>query len=242
MSTAITQCDTAMLLAAGLGTRMRPLTNERPKPLVEVDGTPLIDHTLERLRAAGVKKAVVNVHYLADLLEEHLAKVTAPEIVISDERAGLLETGGGLKRALSLLGEEPVFTLNPDAVFVGENPLMTLAQHWQQADMEALLALVPLDRAKGYQRQGDFSMDDQGRLRRFQPGDAVAYVNSGAQILHTDRYRTHPEDRFSQNVIWDQMIENGGLFGCVYAGSWVDVGTPEGIALAEILLEQVRNV
>jgi MurNAc alpha-1-phosphate uridylyltransferase len=232
--------DRIMIFAAGHGTRMRDLTRERPKPLLKVAGQTLLDRALDLARAAGIQTQVINTHYLADLIALHLAD--RPDILLSHEPGEALETGGGLKRALSLLGEEPVFTLNPDAVFVGENPLMTLAQHWQQADMEALLALVPLDRAKGYQRQGDFSMDDQGRLRRFQPGDAVAYVNSGAQILHTDRYRTHPEDRFSQNVIWDQMIENGGLFGCVYAGSWVDVGTPEGIALAEVLLEQARNV
>ncbi len=232
--------DRIMIFAAGHGTRMRDLTRDQPKPLLMVAGQTLLDRALDLATEADIGTLVVNTHYLAELIAFHLAD--RPDILLSHELGAALETGGGLKRALVLLGEEPVYTLNPDAVFVGENPLMTLAQHWQPTEMEALLALVPLDRAKGYQRQGDFSMDDQGRLRRFRPGDAVAYVNSGAQILQTDRYRTHPEDRFSQNVIWDQMIENGGLFGCVYAGNWVDVGTPEGIALAENLLEHARDV
>lgn len=219
-----------MLFAAGLGTRMRPLTDDRPKPLVTVGGRALIDHALDQAR--GVARTVINLHYRADQMRAHLAGRAG--IVFSDESARLLETGGGLKQALPHLGAEPVFVLNSDAVWTGANALDQLAAVWDPARMDALLLLVPRDRAVGHTGPGDFVIGPDGRLRR---GPGLVYT--GAQIIGTGRVADWPGDVFSLNPVWDQMAAEGRLFGTVHAGGWCDVGRPDCIPLAEAMLTDV---
>lgn len=216
-----------MLFAAGLGTRMRPLTLDRPKPLIEVGGKALIDHALDL--SDGVGRIAVNLHYLPDRIRSHLAG--RRRIVFSDESGTILETGGGLKRALPLLGADPVFTLNSDAVWAGPNPLDRLAAAWRPEAMEALLLLIPRERALGHAGPGDFHLGADGRLTR---GPGLVY--SGAQILSTGRVAATADAVFSLNRIWDEMAAEGRLFGTVYEGRWCDVGRPESIALAEEML------
>ena len=217
----------AMIFAAGLGTRMGALTADRPKPLIEVAGRRLIDPALAYAKEAGADPIVVNVHYKADQLRAYLA----PEPVrIADETAQLLETGGGLKAALPLLGPGPVWTLNSDAAWSGPNPLAALARVWRP-EMEALLLLVPRERALGHAGTGDFILDPTGRLAR-----GTSYVYTGAQILRTEGLAEIPELVFSLNRLWDRATARGGLFGLVHEGEWCDVGRPESLALAENLL------
>jgi MurNAc alpha-1-phosphate uridylyltransferase len=219
----------AMIFAAGLGTRMGALTRHRPKPLLEVGGRPLLDWALDLTVGAGANPIVVNVHYRADQIRAHL--VNRP-VLIADETARLLETGGGLRAALPLLGPGPVWTLNSDAAWSGPNPLSALAQAWQP-DMEALLLLVPKVRAWGHQGSGDFSIDSTGRLAR---GPELVYT--GAQILRTERLHEISDPVFSLNRLWDRAAMCGGLFGLVHAGGWCDVGRPENLALADTLLRE----
>ena len=220
--------DALMLFAAGFGTRMGALTADRPKPLVEVAGRPLIDHALDLVTGADVARVVANVHYRAPQLIAHLA---GRPVQISDETEEILETGGGLRKALPLLGPGPVFTLNTDAVWNGPNVLTTLREAWRPADMSALLALVPTERALGHRGEGDFSLAPDGRITR-----GKGYVYTGAQILHPAGIETIPEAAFSLNRLWDRMIAEGRLYANVHAGQWCDVGRPESIPLAEGLL------
>jgi MurNAc alpha-1-phosphate uridylyltransferase len=220
-----------MIFAAGLGTRMGALTRDRPKPLLEVAGRPLIDHALALARDAGVRRIVVNIHAHAGQMQAHLARV-APEAVVSHEPERL-ETGGGLKRALPLLGPGPVFTLNADMVWRGANPFLSLAAAWEPGRMDALLCLVPRAAATGHGGAGDFFRATSGRLARRGAAEAADYVYAGAQIIDTRRVAEVPEAVFSLNRVWDAMLAEGRLFGIVHAGGWADVGTPEGIALAE---------
>jgi MurNAc alpha-1-phosphate uridylyltransferase len=217
-----------MIFAAGLGTRMGALTRDRPKPLLEVAGRPLIDHALALARAAGVRRIVVNTHAHAGQLRAHLAR-TAPDAIVSHEPV-LLDTGGGLKRALPLLGRGPVFTLNADMVWTGPNPLADLAAAWEGRG--ALLSLVPRDAATGHTGPGDFFLD-AGRLRRRAPAATAPYVYAGAQIIDPAALAGFGPDAFSLNPVWDALIARGELLGVVHPGGWVDVGRPEGIALAE---------
>ena len=230
---------TAMVMAAGLGKRMRPLTATRPKPLVEVAGKPLLDHCLDRLEAAGVRKAVVNVHYLADSLEAHLRNRNGLEIAISDERAQLLETGGGLVKALPLLDADPFLAVNSDNLWV-DGPVDTirlLGSQWDDARMDALLLLVPLSRAHCHNGQGDFHLDAGGVVRRRKAGTVAPYVFTGIQILSKRVFRhALPEGPFSTNLIWDRAIEEGRCFGTVHQGLWFDVGAPPNIRRAEEIL------
>jgi MurNAc alpha-1-phosphate uridylyltransferase len=219
-----------MIFAAGLGTRMGALTRDRPKPLIEVAGRPLIDHALALVRAAGVPRIVVNTHAHAGQMQAHLARV-APDALISHEPV-LLETGGGLKRALPLLGPGPVFALNADVVWSGPSPLAALAAAWTPGT-GALLALVPRAAAQGHRGPGDFFRAPDGRLTRRKPAAAADYVYAGAQIIDTAPVAAVPEAVFSLNPVWDGMIAEGRLHGALHAGGWVDVGRPEGIALAE---------
>ena len=230
--------DTAMVMAAGLGTRMRPLTLDRPKPLVEIAGRALIDHALDRLRAAGVKRAVVNVHHLADMLETHLRTADAIEIAVSDERAALMETGGGLAQARALLGDEPVFVVNSDNLWVDGpvDALRLLAAQWDDAAMDALLLVVPYARANNHQGQGDFHLDGEGRLTRRKPGRVAPFVFTGVQIIHPRLIRDWPEGPFSTNVFWNRAIAAGRAFGAVHQGLWFDVGTPAAITATEAML------
>ena len=224
-----------MIFAAGLGTRMGALTRDRPKPLIPVAGRPLIDHALALVRGAGIARVVVNAHAHPDQIRAHLAAV-APDALISDEPERL-ETGGGLKRALPLLGpglvSGPVFTLNADMVWTGANPLAALAAAWRPGD-GALLALVPRAGAIGHTGAGDFFRDPaDGRLTRRGAAAAADFVYAGAGIIDTAALADFPEGVFSLNAVWDRLNAEGRLRGVVHAGGWVDVGRPEGMALAE---------
>jgi len=216
-----------MIFAAGLGTRMGPLTADRPKPLIPVAGRALIDHALDH--AAGAGRVVVNTHYRAEMLAAHLAQ---RDVTLSHE-PDILETGGGLKAALPMLGPGPVMTLNSDAVWTGENPLTQLAGAWDDR-MEALLLLLPADQATGFCGTGDFLIDGEGRLSRANGAAGVAYL--GAQILRTEALAKIADRKFSLNRVWDGMIARGGAHGLIHRGGWCDVGRPETIVRAEALL------
>jgi MurNAc alpha-1-phosphate uridylyltransferase len=231
---------TAMVMAAGLGKRMRPLTATRPKPLVAVAGKPLIDHVFDRLRSAGVGRAVVNVHYMADALEAHLrARVKDIDVVLSDERRQLMETGGGLVQARDLLGDEPVLCVNSDNLWIDgpTDAIRALAAAWDGDRMDALLLLVPLARAHSHRGKGDFHLDPFGRIvgRRL-PGKLAPFVYTGVQILHPRVIRDWPEGPFSTNLFWNRALSAGRAWGVVHQGLWFDVGTPAAIGEAEAIL------
>ncbi len=231
--------DTAMIMAAGLGKRMRPLTATRPKPLIEVGGKPLIDHVFDRLRAAGVTKAVVNVHYLPDVMEAHLqARAGDLQVSISDERNLLLETGGGLVRAAPMIDCDPFFAINSDNFWVDgpSDTLRLLASHWKECAMDALLLLVPHARAYNHRGLGDFHMDRFGRLRRRGRSKVAPYVFTGIQLVSKRLLRDSPEGAFSTNILWDRAIEEGRCFGAVHQGLWFDVGTPASVQATESAL------
>ena len=232
--------DTAFVLAAGLGKRMRPLTASRPKPLVEVAGKALIDHVLDRLRAAGVGKIVVNVHYLADALEAHLkARANDFDVRISDERKQLLETGGGLVGAAKLIDTDPFLVVNSDNFWIDgpADTLHLLASLWREEDMDALLLLVPQARAGNHGGQGDFHMKSDGRLVRRAKGRVAPFVYTGIQMVSKRLLRNCPEGSFSTNILWDRAIEAGRCFGAVHQGLWFDVGNPSAIKATERALE-----
>lgn len=233
--------DTAMLLAAGLGKRMRPLTATRPKPLIEVGGESLLDHALEHVRAAGVTRAIVNVHYLADALEAHLRRHThGLDIIVSDERDELLETGGGVAKALPLLGEKPFFVINTDNVWVDGpvDSLRLLANRWDDAEMDALLLVVPLARATAHGGQGDFHMEAGGRLIRRQPRRVAPFVYTGVQLISPRLLAAAPPGPFSMNLLWNRAIAAGRGYGFVHQGLWCDVGKPPAIMVAEGMLRR----
>ncbi|MEM7521485.1 MAG: nucleotidyltransferase family protein [Pseudomonadota bacterium] len=218
-----------MMFAAGLGTRMRPLTDQMPKPMIKVVGKPLVDHALDLARDAGCGPVVANLHYLPDALEAHLAPLGVTTVI---ERPDILETGGGLRNALPVLGRGPVVTLNTDAVWKGPNPVSLLMEGWNPDKMDALLMCVPPTHAIGHLGKGDFIIEPSGRLTR---GTGAIYC--GVQIIKTELLETINEPAFSLNVIWDQMLLTRRLFGLCYPGKWCDVGRPEGIARAEALLK-----
>lgn len=216
-----------MLFAAGLGTRMRPLTDTLPKPLIRVGDRPLIDHALALAEDAGIARIVVNTHYRADQIAAHLV---GRNVVLSHEPE-ILETGGGLRAALPLLVPRPVYTLNSDVVWTGPNPLKTLGDQWRE-EMGALLVLVPADRATGHSGKGDFALSPDGRITRGGP-----LVYACAQILRPEGMAAIPDRVFSLNRYWDMLIAEGRAFGTLHPGGWADVGRPENIALAEALLD-----
>jgi len=226
--------DTAMVMAAGLGKRMRPLTASQPKPLVRVAGKPLIDHALDKLTDAGVARAVVNVHYLADALEAHVEGRSAPRVTISDERQALLETGGGMVKALPEL-PDPFFCLNADNIWLDgpQNAFRDLSQAWDAEQMDALLLLVPHTRAANFSGKGDFHMDGNGRLTRRKSGRIAPHIYMGLQLVSHRLLRDAPCGPFSTNVLWNRAIEEGRLFGTVFTGVWFEVGTPYSIAPTE---------
>jgi len=233
---------TAMIMAAGLGKRMRPLTATRPKPLVEVGGKALLDHVLDRLRAAGVRNVVVNVHYLADALEAHLAtRASGLNVTISDERRQLLETGGGLVRAEPLIDCDPFLALNSDNLWIDgpADTLKLLASQWDGDKMDALLLLVPQARAIGHKGQGDFHMDRVGRIRRRERSHVAPFVFTGIQIASKRLLRDAPSGPFSTNILWDRAMEEGRAYGAVHQGLWFDVGTPQSIPMTEAVLGNV---
>jgi MurNAc alpha-1-phosphate uridylyltransferase len=232
--------DTAMVMAAGLGKRMRPLTATRPKPLVEVAGKALIDHALDRLRAAGIHKIVVNAHYLADSLEAHLkARATDFDVRISDERKLLMETGGGLIQAEKLIDADPFLVVNSDNFWIDgpADTLHLLASLWREEDMDALLLLVPQARAGNHRGQGDFHMSADGRLTRREKGKVAPFVFTGIQMVSKRLLRDAPEGPFSTNVLWDRAIAEGRCFGAVHQGLWFDVGNPPAIKATERALQ-----
>ena len=220
-----------MLFAAGLGTRMGQMTRLKPKPLIEVAGRALLDHAMGLTEAAGLTRRVVNLHYLGDQIAAHL---TGQDIALSWEREGLLDTGGGLRAALPLLGPGPVMTLNTDAVWTGRNPLEELDAAWDAGRMEALLLLAPGTRAEGHGGGCDFVMDAAGRIARAAGREGLVYL--GAQIIRTEALAGIDATVFSLNLLWDRMIASGRAYGVIHQGGWCDVGRPEGIALAEAML------
>ncbi len=233
------QPKTAMLMAAGLGKRMRPLTATRPKPLIRVAGQPLIDHALDRLEAAGIERTIVNVHYLADTITAHLkARRSGMEILISDERERLLETGGGLMKAAPLIGNEPFVCANSDNLWIDgpRGSIAMLADLWDDARMDALLLVVPHARANCHGGPGDFHMAADGRLSRRKSGHVAPFVFTGVQIMSPRLLRDPPGDVFSTNIFWSRAIEAGRLFGASHQGLWFDVGTPQAIPTAEHIL------
>ena len=228
--------DTAFIMAAGLGKRMRPLTATRPKPLVEVAGKPLIDHVLDRLRAAGVARIIVNVHYLPDALEAHLrARASDLDVKISDERKQLMETGGGLILAEHMIDADPFLVVNSDNYWVDgpTDTLHLLASLWREDEMDALLLLVPLANAGNHNGQGDFHMKADGRLARREKGKVAPFVYTGIQMVSKRLLREAPEGPFSTNILWDRAIAEGRCFGAVHQGLWFDVGNPAAIKATE---------
>lgn len=230
----------AMVLAAGLGQRMRPLTNGTPKPLVPVAGKPLIDYGFDRLREAGCTTIVVNVHYLADQVEAWARRHASPRIVISDERAELLDTGGGLVKALPLLGNDPFFVVNSDSIWIdrGRPALQRLLAAWDEARMDCLLLLCPPERTVGYDGQGDFLKDAQGRITGRLKGGGKGFAYIGAYLVHPRLLAQERASKFSMNLLWDRAIAQGRLFGIEHEGQWLHVGTPEAIPLAERALQE----
>lgn len=226
--------DTAMVMAAGMGKRMRPLTASQPKPLVRVAGKALIDHTLDRLVEAGVGKAVVNVHYLADALEAHVLSRAAPKIIISDERDALLETGGGMIKAQPHL-LDPFFCLNSDNIWLDgpRDAFHDLSRRWNPEEMDALLLLVPHARALNFRGKGDFNMDALGRVSRRRSGRIAPFIYTGIQLVSHRLLRDAPEGSFSTNILWNRAIDEGRLFGVSFTGQWFEVGTPQAIAPTE---------
>lgn len=228
--------DTAMIMAAGLGKRMRPLTASQPKPMVRVAGKPLIDHALDRLAEAGVANAVVNVHYLPQPLEAHLAKRSIPAVTVSDERSLLLETGGGMKKALDAgLLPDPFFCLNADNIWLDgpRNAFAELSAYWNPAVMDALLLVVPHSRAMNFRGPGDFHMDAVGRLSRRKPGRIAPFIYIGIQLVSHRLLRGAPAGPFGTMTLWERAIAEGRLYGANFTGKWFEVGTPQAIRPTE---------
>jgi MurNAc alpha-1-phosphate uridylyltransferase len=228
-----------MVLAAGLGTRMRPLTNDRPKALVEVGGRALVDHVLDRLADVGVEKAVVNVHWFADRLESHVTARAKPEIVISSERKELLETGGGLKKARKLLGDDPVWVANIDSVWLDESDsLGGLAAMWDPAKMDACLLLARRERSIGFEGAGDFFLADDGRLTFRGEAPSAPYAYMGVHITKPQVVDGEPKGPFSLTRVWRKLAQEGRLYGRVLDGFWMHVGDPVSRDAAEAKLKE----
>jgi MurNAc alpha-1-phosphate uridylyltransferase len=229
----------AMVLAAGMGTRMRPLTDTMPKPLVTVDGKPMLDHVLDRLADAGVERAVVNVHHFAEQIIAHVAARTRPQIIISDERGVLLDTGGGVVKALSELGDAPFFHLNADTIWIDSvKPNLTrLAETFDPATMDALLLLAPIAGSIGYYGRGDFNMASDGRLTARPEREVAPFVYAGAAILSPALFKGAPQGKFSLTTLFMSAAETGRLSGLRLEGLWMHVGTPEAIGAAEAAIK-----
>jgi MurNAc alpha-1-phosphate uridylyltransferase len=229
-----------MVMAAGLGLRMRPLTEHRAKALVEVGGKALIDHILDRLEAAGVERVVVNVHAFADQMEAHLGRRRSPEIIISDERAELLETGGGLKQARRALGEDPIWVANSDYVWSEgrDDPLAMVAEAWDPARMDACLIVVPKARTSGFDTPGDFFIDANGALTHRGAAAEAPLHCFGIEIIDPQRIYEVPARKFSQFQVWKTASESGRLFGVIPDGFWMQVGDPAALAAAEARLRE----
>ena len=227
--------DVAMVLAAGLGTRMRPLTLDRPKPLVEVAGRTMIDHCLDKLADAGVARAVVNVHHFPQMVKQHLAARTTPAVAISDESGQLLETGGGMIRAQPLLAADPFFCINSDNLWVDgpQDVFRQLSEAWQPERMDALLLVVPHARAANHKGKGDFHMDTNGRLTLRRSGRIAPFIYSGIQLVSQRLLRDAPQGPFGTMVLWKRAMAQGRLYGVSHLGLWYEVGSPDAIAQTE---------
>jgi len=225
----------AMILAAGLGTRMRPITDKTPKPLVRVNNRPLIDHALDRLVEGGVRHVIVNLHHFGEQIERHLGLRNEPDITFSWELDELLETGGGVRKALNELGEAPFWVVNSDSLWLNGpiNMMSRMCQIWDEDRMDGLLLLHSTVDAYGYNGVGDFNAEADGRLARRPENEITPWLFTGVQILHPRLFRDAPDGAFSLNRLYDQALENGRLFGMVHDGEWFHVGTPEGLGDAE---------
>ncbi|MQX37538.1 nucleotidyltransferase family protein [Roseospira navarrensis] len=225
----------AMVLAAGLGRRMRPITMRTPKPLVKVRGVPVIDWTLDRMAAVGLETCVVNVHHLADEVRAHLARRTSPRIVFSDETARLMDTGGGVKQALPHLGDGAFYVVNGDVLWLdGIQPALTrLAEAWDPARMDMLLLVLRLAGANGYDGRGDFFLDGWGRPRRRKAHEIAPFVHAGVLITTAALFEDTPDDPFSLNLLFNRAMDEGRLYAVPHDGEWYHVGTPSALALAE---------
>lgn len=239
---ATSQIQRALVLAAGYGMRMRPLTETCPKPLLPLAGKPLLDHVLDRLAAAGVIHAIVNVHYLPEQIESHLRARISPEISISDEREQILDTGGAVSKVLSLLGDEAFFVHNSDSVWIEEHgsTLERMVRTWNVETMDSLLLLAPAAESLGYSGRGDFHLDRDGAVRRRKSDETADYVFAGVSINHPRLFEGARIEPFSINRVWDRALENGRLAAIDHKGRWMHVGTPEALAEAEKLLHE-RN-
>jgi len=226
---------TAMLLAAGLGTRMRPLTDNMPKPLIEVGGKALIDWTLDQIAEAGVETAVVNVHHKAQMLTDHSRGRDKPKIFISDETALLLDTGGGVVKALPLLGDAPFFVLNCDGILLGR-PIESLMRIWKPDEIDIAMLVHPRETAHGFDGAGDFFVDETGHLERRGKANAAPFVYAGAYILHPRVLKNRTPEPFSMNEIWDKAITAGRMKAVVHAGEWFHVGTPDAVGKTDAAL------
>jgi len=228
----------AMIMGAGLGTRMRPLTDDRPKPLVRVAGKTLIDHSIDRLAEAGVDRVVVNVHYKAQMLRDHLAQRRDVTVVISDESDLLLDTGGGVVKALPLLGDAPFFVLNSDSIWTEDGPpaLTAMRGSFDPARMDGLLLLADMATALGYDGKGDFGLGDDDRVARARGSDLPPFAYPGVQLVHPRLFADAPAGAFSTNMLWDRAIAAGRLYGTVLDGTWLHIGTPQARDEAEAFL------
>jgi MurNAc alpha-1-phosphate uridylyltransferase len=236
----VTRINAAMIMGAGLGSRMRPLTDDRPKPLVTVGGKTLIDHSIDRLAAAGVIRIVVNLHYKGEMLRAHLAKRHDVEITFSDETERLLDTGGGVVKALPHFGDAPFFVLNSDSIWVegATAALPAMIEHWDSARMDGLLLLADMQTAMGYEGMGDFVLKAEGHVLRAREHAGAAFAYPGVQIVHPRLFADAPAGPFSTNLMWDRAITHGRLFGTLLDGVWIHVGTPVARDEAEAYLRQ----
>ncbi len=232
----------AMIMAAGLGTRMRPLTDTRPKPMVILNGIALIDYTLQRLADHSISPIVANVHYLPEVLESHLEKSQIADVIIADERAELLDTGGGANANLDILGPEPFFILNSDSLWIEDNTdnLAAMTQAWDDDSMDCLMLLAPTKGSLGYSGSGDFTMGIDGCLSRQIPGEQAAHVHTGCCLIHPRLFTAAPRGPFSLNLLWDEALAKRRLFGVALNGLWLHIGTPEALAAAEEKLQTLK--
>jgi MurNAc alpha-1-phosphate uridylyltransferase len=234
----VSQINAAMIMGAGLGVRMRPLTDDRPKPLITVAGRTLIDHSIDRLAQAGVTKIVVNLHYKGEMLRAHLARRRDVQVIFSDESDLLLDTGGGVVKALHHFDGNPFFVLNSDSVWV-EGPaaaLPAMIKNWDSGSMDGLLLLADMQTAMGYEGKGDFVLKATGQVLRARDHTGATYAYPGVQIAHPRMFENAPQGPFSTNVMWDRAIAGGRLFGTVLDGVWIHVGTPDARDEAEAYL------
>lgn len=229
-----TQPSCAMVLAAGYGKRMRPLTDTMPKPLVPLAGRPLLDHVLDRLAVAGIARAIVNVHYLPEQIEAHVARRTLPQILISDERAQILDTGGAVQKALPHLGDAPFFVHNSDSVWIERNgsTLRQMMDAWNNETMDAMLLLAPAATSLGYSGRGDYAVDGEGRPHRRRNGQDAPFVFTGVSINHPRLFHNVPQGAFSILKLWDEAEAAQRLAAIQLDGEWMHVGTPEALAEA----------